>query len=171
MQKVLSKDGIGLGDTNTTTSKPLTAISQRAANVSFAAAAIFLLLLAALHVIKPVFDPSWRFVSEYAIGRHGWIMVLAFLFLALSCLASVIAIRSQIETTGGKIGLVLLHKAIASMDSPSNLDQRFGDVRVYVHYARANSRQIRSQSVNWMAQPACGFSLLRLANGRRLARD
>ncbi len=163
MQKVLSKDGIGLGDTNTTTSKPLTAISQRAANVSFAAAAIFLLLLAALHVIKPEFDPSWRFVSEYAIGRHGWIINDRY------TRSSNCGCAYQSES-GPQPGLVL-HKAIASMDSPSNLDQRFGDVRVYVHYARANSRQIRSQSVNWMAQPACGFSLLRLANGRRLARD
>lgn len=115
MQKVLSKDGISLGDTNTTRFKPVTAISQRAAYVSFAAAAIFLVLLAALHIIKPEFDPSWRFVSEYAIGHHGWIMVLAFLFLALSCLASVIAIRSQIKTTGGKIGLVLLLVVAASL--------------------------------------------------------
>jgi hypothetical protein len=33
-------------------------------------------------------------------------MVLAFLSLALSCLTSFIAIRSQIGTTGGKIGLI-----------------------------------------------------------------
>lgn len=56
------------------------------------------------------------------------------------------------------------------MDSPSNLDQRFGDVRVYVHYARADSRQIRSRCINWMAQPVCGAGLLHLADGRRLAR-
>ncbi|MGH9966322.1 MAG: DUF998 domain-containing protein [Pyrinomonadaceae bacterium] len=105
MQKVLSKDII-FGDTNIT--KPVMAISPGAAYISFAAAAIFLVLLTVLHIIKPEFDPSWRFVSEYAIGRHGWVMVLAFLFLALSCLSSDIAIRSQIGTTGGKIGLALL---------------------------------------------------------------
>jgi hypothetical protein len=113
MQKVLSRDGISFRDT--ITAKPVTAISQRAAYVSFAAAAIFLVLLVILHIVKPEFDPSWRFVSEYAIGRHGWIMVLAFLFLALSCLASVIAIRSQIESTGGKIGLALLLVVAASL--------------------------------------------------------
>jgi len=105
MQKVL-QDGISLGDRPT--SKPVTAISQTAARLSFAAAIMFLVLLTALHIIKPEFDPSWRFVSEYGIGRHGWIMVVAFLFLALSCLAAIIAIRSEIGTTGGKIGLALL---------------------------------------------------------------
>ena len=106
MQNVLSKKANSFRDATTDT--PVSAISQRAACVSFAAAATFLVLLAALHIIKPEFDPSWRFVSEYAIGRNGWIMVLAFLFLALSCFSSMIAIRSQRKTTGGKIGLILL---------------------------------------------------------------
>jgi hypothetical protein len=69
---------------------------------------LFLVLLAVLHIVKPEFDPSWRFVSEYAIGNHGWIMVVAFVSLALSCIALIPAIRSHIETTGGKIGLILL---------------------------------------------------------------
>jgi hypothetical protein len=76
---------------------------------------VFLFLLALLHFVKPEFDPSWRFVSEYAIGRHGWIMVVAFIFLAFSCLTSVIAIRSQIETIGGRIGLALLVVVAATL--------------------------------------------------------
>src|ERR1700687_3751598 len=62
-------------------------------------------LLAVLHVIKPELDPSWRFVSEYADGSYGWVMMLSFFSLALSCAALFVAVRSQIETTGGKIGL------------------------------------------------------------------
>ena len=31
-----------------------------------------ILLLAALHVLSPEFDPSWRTVSEYAFGHYGW---------------------------------------------------------------------------------------------------
>lgn len=108
MQKVLSQDRLKLGESNAAAEPPLQAISQRAAYVSFGAAALFLVLLAVLHIVKPEFDPSWRFVSEYAIGRHGWIMMLAFTSLALSCIALVPAIRSQIETTGGRIGLILL---------------------------------------------------------------
>ncbi len=93
---------------NTATARPVTAISQTAARLSFAAAATFLVLLAALHFIKPELDPSWRMVSEYETGRHGWIMVLAFLSLAFSCANLFVAIRSQIQTTGGRIGLAFL---------------------------------------------------------------
>ncbi len=91
-----------------TTAKPVAAISQTAARLSFAAAATFLVLLAALHFIKPELDPSWRVISEYAIGDYGWIMVLAFLSLAVSCVSLFVAIRSQTRTIGGKIGLAFL---------------------------------------------------------------
>ena len=69
----------------TATAKPVTANSRTAARLSFAAAVAFLVLLAALHFIKPELDPSWRMVSEYEIGRYGWVMVLALLSLAFSC--------------------------------------------------------------------------------------
>jgi len=90
------------------TTKPLTAFSETAAKLSFAAAALFLMLLAALHLIKPEFDPSWRMISEYEIGRYGWIMQGAFIVLAVSCVALVAAIQSQVRTIGGCIGLALL---------------------------------------------------------------
>jgi hypothetical protein len=87
---------------------PVTAISRSAASLALASAATFVVLLAALHFIKPELDPSWHFISEYAIGEFGWIMVLAFLAFALSYIALFAAIRSQIRTTGGRIGLALL---------------------------------------------------------------
>jgi hypothetical protein len=65
-------------------------------------------LLAALHFIKPELDPSWHFISEYAIGDFGWIMVLAFLSLALSYVSLFVGIRSQLRTIVGRIGLALL---------------------------------------------------------------
>ncbi len=100
---------------DTLTAKPVTAISRTAARLSFAAAATFLVLLTALHFIKPEFDPSWRVISEYAIGRYGWIMVLGFLSLALSCGALFIAIWSQIRAIGGRIGLAFLLVAAAGL--------------------------------------------------------
>lgn len=100
---------------DTAIAKPMTAISRTAARLSFAAAAMFLVLLAALHFIKPELDPSWRVISEYAIGRYGWIMVLAFLSLAVSCVALFVAIRSQLRTIGGRIGLAFLLVAAAGL--------------------------------------------------------
>ena len=93
---------------DTPTAKPVTAVSPTAARLSFAAAATFVVLLAALHFIKPSLDPSWHFISEYAIGDYGWIMVLAFLSLALSYVSLFVAIRSQLRNIVGRIGLVLL---------------------------------------------------------------
>ncbi len=113
MKKVALKDGAGIG--GTTTANAVTAISLTAARLSLAAAAAFVVLLAALHVIKPELDPSWRFISEYEIGDHGWIMALAFLSLALSCVALFIAIRSQMRTIVGRIGLALLLLSAAGM--------------------------------------------------------
>jgi Protein of unknown function (DUF998) len=90
------------------TAEPVTAVSRTAALLSFAGAATFVVLLAALHFIKPELDPAWHMISEYEIGRYGWVMVLAFLSLAFSCVALLVAIRSQVRTTGGRIGLALL---------------------------------------------------------------
>jgi hypothetical protein len=100
---------------STVATTPATAMSRMAARLSFAAAATFLVLLAALHFIKPELDPSWRVMSEYAIGRHGWVMVLAFLSMALSCVALFAAIRTQTQTAGGKVGLAFLLVAAAGM--------------------------------------------------------
>ncbi len=100
---------------DTATARQALAISRTAARLSFGAAATFLILLAALHFIKPELDPSWRMVSEYETGRYGWIMVLAFLSLAFSCATLFIAIRSEIQTASGKIGLALLLVCAAGM--------------------------------------------------------
>jgi hypothetical protein len=93
---------------DTATAKPVAAVSSTAARLAFAAAVTFVGLLASLHFIKPELDPSWHFISEYAIGRYGWIMVVAFLSLALSYVSLFVAIRSQLRTIAGRIGLASL---------------------------------------------------------------
>ena len=66
--------------------QPRSAITtSRAAGVAHGAATLFLLLFASLHFLEPEFDPSWCFLSEYALGNYGWMMVLAFFALASSC--------------------------------------------------------------------------------------
>lgn len=64
--------------------------------------------MAALHVIKPGVDPSWHFISEYAIGEHGWIMTAAFGSLAVSHVAAFVMLRSQLRTRTGRLGGVML---------------------------------------------------------------
>lgn len=67
----------------------------------------FVVLLAALHVVKSELDPSWHFISEYEIGRYGWLMQLAFLALAGANLAIVAAVRPAVPGIAGGIGLLL----------------------------------------------------------------
>src|SRR5215207_10131316 len=88
--------------------KRVMAISRTAALLAFAGAFTLAVLLVALHFIKPELDPSWHFISEYTIGRYGWMMVLAFLSLALGYVGLFVAIRSQLRTIIGRIGLALL---------------------------------------------------------------
>jgi hypothetical protein len=100
---------------DTIATRRMTAISQTAARLSLAGAAMFVVLLAALHLIKPELDPSWHFISEYAIGRHGWMMVLAFGSLAFSYVMLTVALRSQLRTIWGRIGLALLLVSAAGL--------------------------------------------------------
>jgi len=67
-----------------------------------------LAMVALLHVLKPELDPSWRFISEYAIGPLGWLMTLAFLAWAASCLALSMAARPVMTNARGRAGARLL---------------------------------------------------------------
>jgi hypothetical protein len=79
------------------------------------AASLYLFLLVLLHFLKPEFDPSWRMVSEYAIGRYGWLMIVAFLSLAASVAALVPALRVDARGRAGIAGLVFLTLAALGM--------------------------------------------------------
>ncbi len=78
------------------------------ARLSIGAAAAVLLLLASLHVLSPEFDPSFRMVSEYALGHYGWVLSLMFLAWGMSSWALAVAIWSQVKTKAGKVGLWFL---------------------------------------------------------------
>lgn len=79
-----------------------------AARLACAGTAIVASILVALHAIKPELDPSWRFLSEYAIGRNGWVMMLAFLTWAATCAALAFALWREVRTAPGRAGVVVL---------------------------------------------------------------
>jgi hypothetical protein len=62
--------------------RPVTRLECAAAYAAIAAGALFGILLLGLHVLEPEYDPTWRFLSEYALGRFGWLMTAAFLAIA-----------------------------------------------------------------------------------------
>jgi hypothetical membrane protein len=83
-------------------------VSQKSAQISSVAAVASLVFLATLHVLSPEFDPSWRMVSEYALGNYGWVLSLMFIAWAVSSWALAFTIWSQARTRAGKIGLIFL---------------------------------------------------------------
>jgi DNA-binding FrmR family transcriptional regulator len=50
------------------------AISTRAARLAIIAIVSYQILLIALIFLRPDLAPSWHTISEWAIGRYGWIM-------------------------------------------------------------------------------------------------
>lgn len=85
--------------------KPMSAISPTAAWLSIAAVIAYQILLIALIFVRPDLDPSWHTISEFAIGRHGWIMSMAFLISAFSYGFLFVTIKSQMPSVWGKTGL------------------------------------------------------------------
>ena len=55
-------------------------------------ALLFIVILILLHFLKPEFDPKWRMISEYEIGKYGWLMRIAFFSWGLSTLTVLLMI-------------------------------------------------------------------------------
>ena len=67
-------------------------VAAIAAVTALVAGAITAGLIAILHILEPDYVPSWRMISEYSLGRHGWIMRLAFVTMAISPAATCVAL-------------------------------------------------------------------------------
>lgn len=77
------------------------------ARLSIAAIITYQALLVALILLRPDLDPSWHTISEWAIGKHGWIMTIAFFISAISYVFLFVAIKPEIKGKIGKVGLIL----------------------------------------------------------------
>jgi len=71
--------------------------------ISIVFAVVFLLILLLLHFLKREFDPSWRMISEYEIGRFGWLMRLAFFCWGTSIFSLLITIWPFLLPISGTI--------------------------------------------------------------------
>lgn len=71
--------------------------------MSITFASIFLVILLLLHFLKRELDPSWRMISEYEIGRFGWMMRLAFFSWGASVLTLLITIWPYLQPISGTI--------------------------------------------------------------------
>ncbi|MBM4784214.1 MAG: DUF998 domain-containing protein [Archangiaceae bacterium] len=83
-------------------------MSLVAARLALVAGALALVCLAALHVLSPEFEPSWRMVSEYANGKYPWVLTLFFASWAVSSWAVAVALWPSAGSWVVKLGLGLV---------------------------------------------------------------
>lgn len=91
----------------------VTARSARRAAISrrivFVCAAYYVIVLTALHVLEPEFDPRYRFMSEYVWGAYGWLMTTTFFVLCLAALAVAAGLRDVHQSSrSARLGFGLL---------------------------------------------------------------
>jgi Protein of unknown function (DUF998) len=80
--------------------------SDVAAVCALAASGLAVVLVVLLHVLEPEFDPSWRMLSEYSLGRYGVLMRVAFLALGSSAIAIAVALSQPAWPLSLPLGLL-----------------------------------------------------------------
>jgi len=78
------------------------------AKLIIASSGLSLICLLLLHFLSPEFKPSWRMISEYALGKHKPVLTAFFLLGSISSLLLPILLWNETEGMWAKIGLVLV---------------------------------------------------------------
>jgi hypothetical protein len=81
-------------------------VSTVAAVYALSAVTLAVGLVALLHQLEPEFDPSWRMLSEYSLGRYGALMRVAFLAGGSSVIAAAVALAGS--AWPASLGLILV---------------------------------------------------------------
>ena len=71
-------------------------------------AAFSLLCLLILHFVSPEYKPSWRMISEYAMGKYKWLLTSFFLCWGISSLFLSLLLWNKVTGIWGSIGVILL---------------------------------------------------------------
>ena len=79
-----------------------------AARAVLGGTAVALIALAALHVLKPEVNPSRNMISQYALGRHGWVMAICFAAFAAASACLFVTLIASVPSLLGHIGLGFL---------------------------------------------------------------
>src|SRR5262245_51746924 len=82
--------------------------STDAAVYSLGATALAIGLVVLLHWLEPEFDPAWRMLSEYSLGRYGVLMRAAFLAGGTGVVAVSLVLAGSAWPTSLGLGLVAI---------------------------------------------------------------
>lgn len=82
---------------------------RRLANAAIAGFFLFALILVFFHFVQPELDPLRRFGSEYAAGRMGWLMNMAFFSMSagLAAMATAIGFTARDSSRSKAAGVLL----------------------------------------------------------------
>lgn len=78
------------------------------ATLSIITGIISLLSLLILHFTSPEYQPSWRMVSEYAMGKYKWILTIFFFMWGASSIFLALELFQIVNTVWAYIGATLL---------------------------------------------------------------
>ena len=67
-----------------------------------------LLFLFILHFASPEFRPSWQMVSEYALGKHKWLLTSFFIFWSIRTISAACFYFSIVTTKWAVFGSILV---------------------------------------------------------------
>lgn len=76
--------------------------------LTIASAGASLISLVALHFVSPEFKPSWRMISEYAMGKHKRVLSTFFYCWGLSSIFLSLLLWNSLTTIWGTVGVILL---------------------------------------------------------------
>lgn len=85
------------------------------ARLSVVASATAIIALLALHALRADLPPATHMISEYAVGRHGWVMTLCFHAFAVASLTLLAGLASRVRGVVGWLGLSCLLVAAAGL--------------------------------------------------------
>ncbi len=69
---------------------------------------ISLLCLLILHFISPEFEPRWRMVSEYALGKYKWLLTSFFIFWSINNVLAACFYFAIVSTKWAIFGAILV---------------------------------------------------------------
>ena len=67
------------------------------ATVALVGIAYFVVIIVALHVLRPDLNPIQRPTSEYAVGPYGWLMTSAFFSMSVASWALVFGLYQGVS--------------------------------------------------------------------------
>lgn len=78
------------------------------ANGTIVFGVISILCLLILHFVSTEFKPNFRMVSEYALGKHKWLITIFFLCWGLCSISSGFMLLNVVTSSWAKFGVLLL---------------------------------------------------------------